>query len=472
MCYTIVGSHAMQFVLSNDPAALHNAADRLAFAPNDWDIWVLVSDEATAIDVSTQLCKYFKEVLLEHMRQDETLRRKRIYTVANSADCAVDLTLADVPYPARWTGIALGDRNQKYIDVQVLNLGRTFNADKFRNAYIAPGTPYLNLEGCITFLELIKSKRKEKKYNIDGIRQRVFSAYLLRQMGAPQKVASWYQALAKTFLDVFSGTDFLMRNKGTIGRLLLRSLEHSSATEMEECEARLIEALRPTMNATIEAIEERLVEQDIGHIFVTGGDAMRRFDSTIKVSKDIDTKIYVKSGRHVHDALQVATTLCAKAVTMMIQLRGKILPTNVEKVVCGTPVGLLYTDKSSDNLQFRLRYLPAEAKGRPRLISIDYRMRIRVGNVEFNHNIPVLDVVIQRSPSREGGGSFDRRGETTVCCTELVGPRHQGDMGLELKSPSKGLGGEEREEQSAPCKPRKAAGCRQATGRRQPRGRQ
>jgi hypothetical protein len=86
---------------------------------------------------------------------------------------------------------------------------------------------------------------------------------------------------------------------------------------------------------------------------------------------------------------------------MMIQLRGKTLPTNVEKVVCGTPVGLLYTDKSSDNLQFRLRYLPAEAKGRPRLISIDYRMQIRVGNVEFNHNIPVLDVVIQRSPSKE-----------------------------------------------------------------------
>jgi hypothetical protein len=28
-------------------------------------------------------------------------------------------------------------------------------------------------------------------------------------------------------------------------------------------------------------------------------------------------------------------------------------------------------------------------------------MRIRVGNVEFNQNIPALDVVIQRSPLKE-----------------------------------------------------------------------
>jgi hypothetical protein len=399
--YSIIGSHAMLQVLSDDPAALEDASDKLAFAPNDWNIWVIVSDEATAIDASTQLCKYFRDVLLGHMRQNKALRKKRIYAIANRAECVVDPILADIPYPARWTGIALGERSQKYIDVRVLNLGRAFNADRFRSAYVTPGAPFLNLAGCITFLELIKSKRKEKKYNIDGIRQRVFGAHLLRQMGTPQKVASWYQDLAKTFTTVFNGTDFLTRNNGTIGRLLLRSLEHSSANEMEECESRLIEALRPTVNATIEAIEEKLNEEDIGHIFVTGGDAMRRFDSAIKVSKDIDTKIYVKSGRHVHDALEVATILCAKAVTMMIQMRGKILPPNVEKVVCGTPVGLLYTDKSADNLQFRLRYLPAEANGRPRLISIDYRMRIRVGNMEFNHSIPVLDVVIQRSPSKE-----------------------------------------------------------------------
>lgn len=83
----------------------------------------------------------------------------------------------------------------------------------------------MNLEGCVTFLELIKSKRKEKKYNIDDIRRKVINAHLDRNMGA-KKAAAWYERLAKTFTHVFKGTDFAHKNKGIIGRLLLRALDH------------------------------------------------------------------------------------------------------------------------------------------------------------------------------------------------------------------------------------------------------
>lgn len=399
-CYTMVGSQAMRHVISDDSRLQLSQSDELAFAPNDWDIWLLVSGEKDAISASTELCRYFEGTLLPEMRRDKALRRKRIYTVANSTDCVVPLSIVDIPYPARWTGIALGERKQRYIDVQVVDLGQSFKPDRFKSAYVQKGTSCLNLEGCITSLELIKSKRKHMGYNIDGIRRRVFDAYLTHSIGA-EKVASWYQGLAKTFEDVFSGTDFLARNKGTIGRMLLRSLEHSDAKALEDCEARLIESLRPMVNATVQAIERKLNEHDIGHIFITGGDAMRRYDSAIKVSKDIDTKLYVSSGNHVRKALHLALVLCAKAVTMMIERRSQILPKDIRKVINGTPVGFIYNDSCKDNVQFRLRFLPAERDGRPRLISIDYRMKIRVGTVLFNHNIPILDVVIQRSPGSE-----------------------------------------------------------------------
>ncbi|GAQ87404.1 hypothetical protein KFL_003500150 [Klebsormidium nitens] len=309
------------------------------------------------------------------------------------------MVLTETPYPARLTGIALGERKKTYIDVQVMNLGDAFVPSRFQNTYVSRDAPYLNLEGCVTFLELIKSKRPEKKYNIDEIRRQVIKRHLDRRLGG-KKAAAWYEGLAKSFVQVFDGTEFANRNEGIIGRLLLRALDHlpGGAAAVEMCESQLIEALRPCINATIQAIDGRLSQASLGRIFVTGGDAMRRFDSGIRISKDIDTKIYVPPGPHLDDVVSLTTALVGKAVTMMVEERARILPRNIESVICGTPVGFLYRIRDNDNLQFRLRYLPKEPNGRPRLVSIDYRMRVRVGSLEFNHNIPVLDVVVQRAP--------------------------------------------------------------------------
>ena len=409
LCHVVVGSQAMMQVLSVDTQSIQNPAERLAFAPNDWDVWVLVSDEQTAARASADLCRFFKGRLLNEMRSDKAIRKKRIYTVANDAKCVVPLILKDIPYPARWTGIALGDKKRIVLDVQVLNLGEAFEEARFREAYIMQGMSYLNIEGCVTFMEIVKSKRKEKGYNVDEIRRKVLNSFLVRQQGK-EKVATWFKALARTFDRVFGETDFGHRNKGAIGRLLLRSIEHmeNGEAELGQCESNLIEATRPAMNATIAAIDEKLAILDLGRIFVTGGDAMRRFDSSIKASKDIDTKIYVRKGRHMHAAANLAIAECAKAVTMMIEKKGQILPANTVRMMGGCPLGLSYRARDADNMQFRLRYLPEERDGRPRLVSIDYRMRIRVGGMEFNHNIPVLDVVIQRAP----GGHDPRQAGT------------------------------------------------------------
>ena len=87
--------------------------------------------------------------------------------------------------------------------------------------------------------------------------------------------------------------------------------------------------------------------------------------------KDIDTKIYVPNGEHVHKVVETTIRLVAKAVTMMIETRLQILPDNVQRVIDGTPVGFLYKSRDRDNMQFRMRYLPKEPNGRPRLVSIE-----------------------------------------------------------------------------------------------------
>ncbi|GAQ93200.1 hypothetical protein KFL_013560030, partial [Klebsormidium nitens] len=268
--------------IKNDSQAFASELEYSAFEPADWDMWVLVNSEQAAMHVSTLLCKYFKDVLLDSLRMNKEIRRKRVYTVVKASDCAVPMVVTETPYPARLTGIALGER--------------------------------------------------------------------------------------------------------------------SGAAAVEMCESQLIEALRPCINATIQALDERLSQASMGRIFVTGGDAMRRFDSGIRVSKDIDTKIYVPPGQHLDDVVSLATELVGKAVTIMVKERAQLLPRNIERVINGTPVGFMYRIRDDDNLQFRLRYLPKEPNGRPRLVSINYRMKVRVGSLEFNQNIPVLDVVVQRAP--------------------------------------------------------------------------
>jgi hypothetical protein len=362
-------------------------------------MWVLVNNEQPAIHALTLLCKYFNDVLLDKLRMNKAIRRKRVYTVVKATDCIVPLVSADTPYPARLTGIALETRKKTYIDVQVFNIGNAFVPSCFQKTYVTRDAPYLNLEGCVTFLELIKSKRTEKKYSICEIWRQVINAHLDCRLGG-KHAAAWYEGLAKSFVRVFDGTEFAHRNKGVIGRLLLRALNHlpGGAATVEMCEAQLTEVLRPCINATIWAIDERLSEASMGRIFVTGGDAMRRFDSGIRISKDNDTEIYVSTGHQLDDMVSLSIALVAKAVTMMKEERTRILPLNVERVISGTLVGFLYRIRDNDNLQFRLRYLPKQPSGRPRLVSVDYRMRVRVGGIEFNHNIPILDVIIQRAP--------------------------------------------------------------------------
>jgi hypothetical protein len=66
------------------------------------------------------------------------------------------------------------------------------------------------------------------------------------------------------------------------------------------------------------------------------------------------------------------------------------------------PFGAEYQDVDQDDLQFRLRFSPKQMSGRPRLLSIDYQMGLRIGVWSIKYTIAVLDVVFHRYPPRSG----------------------------------------------------------------------
>ncbi|GAQ92531.1 hypothetical protein KFL_010410040 [Klebsormidium nitens] len=114
---------------------------------------------------------------------------------------------------------------------------------------------------------------------------------------------------------------------------MLRALSHilGGTAALDEGEAQLIESLRPSLNAVIAALDDKLTQRGLGRIFVTGGDAMRRFNNRIKTSKNIDTKIYVGHGQSTKPVVELTTHVCGKTVTMMIDSRKNILPRDAHK---------------------------------------------------------------------------------------------------------------------------------------------
>jgi hypothetical protein len=382
LCHAITESQSFWRLASGCPGAIASKKERRAVAPANWNVWVMMPHQSS---VHQQQVAEFCSSVVKLIERDPILQRRRMYVV--------DRDNEDRPFPSRQIGIALDWPEDVYIDLRFMSMGPLFKCPAFEKAYLDGS--FLNLAGCLTLIETIDGKRLEKGYNIDALWHATFDRYL-HAVGI-RNVSSLYQVLVESFQKVFAGTDFLDRNKKVVGKLLISSLRFVRGGEaaMDECQTKLVESLRPVINATIASIDSHLG----GGTFVVGGNAMRRYVRSIVISKDIDSKVYIPNGKNMGESVEIVKEVASKATALLIGIKDSILPENERRLVGGVPFSACYRDPNADDLQFRLRYSPEQENGRPRLISIDYKMIIRIGNYDFKHVIAVLDVVIQRLPS-------------------------------------------------------------------------
>lgn len=273
----------------------------------------------------------------------------------------------------------------------------------FRNDIIDKDekTIYLNDDGLLLFQELITENRmKIKGLDIDGERRKM----LIRTKGLNmEEYISKFLTLYNNHISKHYkySKKFLNEKKLELYKLDDKIIINDN---IEIFENNLISQLRGSINAVILSIQrnfDRIINRDKNNIkiFISGGDAYRRYLGSIEKSADIDAKIYFTSDAIYEACLKIVIPMVIKYVSML---------NNVKKynndITINFDNSLLTIKSNCDNSNscYRIR---TKKTGDYSLISIDYEVTINLldyGDQKYNienykHQVAVLDLVFEKA---------------------------------------------------------------------------
>jgi len=262
---------------------------------------------------------------------------------------------------------------------------------------------YLNLTGLYLFAELILKRSKE--YDVDLYRKRILEKLLVRYHIDPEKM---YLKIIKLYKLLFqSRTDYKLK----LGSLLKNFLELKQPDIINEYSANITEAFRPFINSFVIQMDNTFSDKTQNYIFITGGDAYRRYLEEIKRTNDIDTKVIYNKAKDkpvileslIYHLSELITVLYKNKISTLKHLESKydLSEDNMKLEVQFKPIYSKEDGKTSTG-QFRLRFIE---KDNLTLFSVDYRSKINIQlsvgeldiDITLNHDLPILDLVLAKS---------------------------------------------------------------------------
>lgn len=262
---------------------------------------------------------------------------------------------------------------------------------------------YLNLTGLYLFAELILKRSKE--YDVDLYRKRILEKLLVRYHIDPEKI---YLKIIKLYKLLFtSRTDYKLK----LGVLLKNFLELKNPDIINQFSANITEAFRPFINSFVIQVDNILVDKSNNYIFITGGDAYRRYLDEIKRTNDIDTKVIYNKTKDKPVLIDSLTYHLSELIAALYKNKVSILKhlehtqdlseDNIKLQVQFKPI-YSKEDGQTSTGQFRLRFIE---KDNLTLFSIDYRSKINIKlsigelniDITLNHDLPILDLVLSKS---------------------------------------------------------------------------
>lgn len=262
---------------------------------------------------------------------------------------------------------------------------------------------YLNLTGLYLFAELILKRSKE--YDVDLYRKRILEKLLVRYHIDPEKI---YLKIIKLYKLLFtSRTDYKLK----LGVLLKNFLELKKPDIINQFSANITEAFRPFINSFVIQLDNSLLDKFKNYIFITGGDAYRRYLDEIKRTNDIDTKVIYNKTKDKPVLIDSLTYHLSELIAALYKNKVSILKhlehtqdlseDNMKLQVQFKPI-YSKEDGQSSTGQFRLRFIE---KDNLTLFSIDYRSKININlsvgelniDITLNHDLPILDLVLAKS---------------------------------------------------------------------------
>lgn len=399
-----IGSRAMEaFFKNHKPEYLKtkDAIGKAALASQGWDFQVATSNpleqKQTTVVVYDQIQALAKELSKTSIK---------IFTVKTTGWTKHWFTSPSFDSPPRQElfngyGVQLFMNRFPLINIVILDVGG-MNIPVFKKTYLdSVSTPYphLNIYGIMTYLEFIKSKRKEKKLNIDAFRKNVVKEYFQKELG--KSPSQTFETVFKLYVQVWKSSKLFSVD-------FAQSMMYDSLIEnpvykgfLDGVDAKIIEYLRPSLNALIKSISCQLHSDEC--IFVAGGDAIRRLTDVDKKTSDIDTKVFCPHFQITSGGKELLKTIlksCSDSIALFESTKSVMLPEALEH----KGVKCVFNYKGS---QFRLRKIASHDNFPIVLVSIDYQMKIIASPTGaqrersslakghyFEHILPVLDVAI------------------------------------------------------------------------------
>jgi hypothetical protein len=261
---------------------------------------------------------------------------------------------------------------------------------------------YLNLTGLYLFAELILKRSKE--YDVDLYRKHIMEKIIGRYDIDPEKM---YLKVIKLYKQLFSSRqDFKLK----MGILLKNFIELKDNDFFNSLGSEVTETFRPFINTFVTHFDDTLHYKTHNYIFITGGDAYRRYIPDIKRTNDIDTKVIYSTSKEKEKLVERISLLMTELIAVLYKNKTVILKNleshnnlSSDNITLKIHFRPIYTSQEDDQAgQFRLRFIEKDGLT---LFSIDYRSKIniylKIGELEvdtvLNHDIPIVDLVLSKS---------------------------------------------------------------------------
>jgi hypothetical protein len=270
----------------------------------------------------------------------------------------------------------------------------------------------LNLNGLITYSYLSSSKTEvETGLNVEKIRQDL----LLKKISNKKKIVEVLTKVKNNYEHFFkkynSYNSYFIEK---INDVILEHKVYKYSYFIDMVDRYLMSLFRKSLNSFMKELNEELERKFNVKLFISGGDAMRRYDYDISFTSDIDTKLHIEgmTEENKRDIMDIIMSHIVKLRNYLEDNKRKVLEELKISENDGIDVFryklnpnsfvriniLLEPEERDKNQQFRTRQIKKNETFPVDLYSLDFRYDITFEEdgkkSKYKHQLSILDVVI------------------------------------------------------------------------------
>ena len=383
--------------------------EKTSIIPGNYDIFCICNNSKSVNTIMNKMCKVFDDIITFTQEQKIEVKYVRNYEQGDEKlfiekgknkgviKCLLNNYYSEqgcvfAPCKAMHLEIIGGKYNEKvliYFELILIENPKIIHyvIDNIIDYNPNNNLNYLNLKGLYLFSELIISRRRDKEFDVDTYRKNLLNKLI--EIDPNFNKINLYNKIMQIYLYMFKDRT----NYNFMKIILTKNFVFLSDKHIiDDYSSYLTENFRKYINSFIINTNLLLLSENNCKIFVTGGDAYRRYiPDIITQTNDIDLKLVYTDKNDYNKLLNIII----KQMSEFIYILYSHKPINyIKSYKINNLISVEFIPKYAGG-QFRLRYVESENFT---LLSIDYRYRLKINinnnSIIVNEEFALLDIVL------------------------------------------------------------------------------